>query len=555
MLFLVQSKWHDDGRGSIQLGDLLKFIAAVRKVLDNDLDTLNSRIKDRRADIERALYDANARFVLVLAHTGQEGLSTDVASEIDQYINSQNDTSELMSLRVLSQLELYKAVAAGVAGAPITLEVQLAGWGQMREPYFAVYGQVCAADVAAWLHNHGNRLFERNLRQFITVSTVNQDIVTTLLSRPSDFWYFNNGITAIANSIAKKPIGGSSTESGIFECTGFSVVNGAQTVGSIHSAAEQKPDEVSRAMVSVRIVSIADSAFGLEVTRNTNTQNAVEKRDFVALDPEQERIRQELQFEGVEYAYKTGTPSTSSVRGFGLTEATIALACAHADVAMAVQAKREIGRLWDDIKKSPYTQLFNNSVNGPQIWEAVQTLRAIDAELQTEAKKYAGRDALVCVHGNRFIEWATFKKLGLGSSFTFRLSVHRRVGEYRRQMADGGSTCHKQTGLTRQYHRPAVGRSCCHPTVDRRLLLACGLASSEGNPPISTHGVRSPRPPAIRLRSTADRFVIPPSMTNLLPTVKAASSEARVPDIKPIIQLYRHCERRRMSIRSEPTPK
>jgi hypothetical protein len=420
-LYLVQTKWHDDGRGSVQLGDALKFIAGVRKVLDNDLEALNDRIKARKADIERALFDANARFVLVLAHTGQEALSAEVAAPIGEYIDAQNDTSELMSLRTLSQSDLHKAVAAGVAGAPISLEVQLTGWGQVREPHFAIYGQVCAGDVANWFETHGNRLFTRNLRQFIVSSIVNHDIVATLLQRPSDFWYFNNGITAIASSVAKKPIGGNATDSGIFECAAFSVVNGAQTVGSIHAAAGQDMRAVNKAMVSVRIISIADGspAFGLEVTRNTNTQNAVEKRDFVALDPTQERIRQELQFEGIEYAYKTGTASVSASRGFDLMEATLALACAHEEVAMAVQAKREIGKLWEDISKAPYTQLFNAGVNGPQIWETVQTLRAIDAALQLEAKQYSGRDALVCVHGNRFIQWSTFKTLAWQPNFAF----------------------------------------------------------------------------------------------------------------------------------------
>ena len=129
------------------------------------------------------------------------------------------------------------------------------------------------------------------------------------------------------------------------------------------------------------------------MTRSTNTQNAIEKRDFVALDPEQERIRQELQFEGVEYTYKTGTASVSAARGFDLMEATLALACAHGDVAMAVQAKREIGRLWEDISKAPYKQLFNNGVNGPHIWETVQTLRAVDVALRSEAQQFTGRDA------------------------------------------------------------------------------------------------------------------------------------------------------------------
>ena len=420
-LYLVQTKWHEDGHGSIELGDVLKFIEGVRKVLDNDLDELNDRIKARKSDIERAVFDANAKFVLVLAHTGQEQLSPEVDAAISNYINAQNDTSELMFLHVLKQGDLHKAVAAGVAGAPISIQVQVAGWGQIREPHFAVYGQVCAADVAAWMEANGNRLFESNLRQFLGGSTVNQDIVRTLTERPLDFWYFNNGITAIASNVAKKPIGGNSTESGIFECTGFCVVNGAQTVGSIHAASLQNPDAVAQAMVPVRIISSANSpaAFSSEVTRCTNTQNAIEKRDFVALDPEQERIRQELHIEGVEYAYKAGSATGTGGQRFDLTEATVALACANVDVALAVQAKREISKLWEDISKAPYKQLFNGGVTGPWVWETVQALRAVDACLQNVAKNYVGRDSLVCVHGNRFIQWAALKAIGMNPGDSF----------------------------------------------------------------------------------------------------------------------------------------
>lgn len=420
-LYLVQTKWHEDGHGSIELGDVLKFIEGVRKVLDNDLDQLNDRIKARKPDIERAVYDANAKFVLVLAHTGQEQLSEEVIAPLSGYVDAQNDTSELMFVRLLTQAELHRAVAAGVAGTPISIEVQLSGWGQMREPHFAIYGQVCATDVAGWMDVHGNRLFESNLRQFLGGSTVNQDIVSTLIERPLDFWYFNNGITAVATEVSKKPIGGNSTESGIFDCSGFCVVNGAQTVGSIHAAAKQRPEAVAKAMVPVRIISSANSpvVFSSEVTRCTNTQNAIEKRDFVALDPEQERIRQELHIEGVEYAYKAGSSTGTVGHRFDLTEATVALACANSDVSLAVQAKREISKLWEDIAKAPYKQLFNASVTGPSIWETVQALRAVDAHLQNEAKKYTGRDALVCVHGNRFIQWAALKSLGMNPGDSF----------------------------------------------------------------------------------------------------------------------------------------
>lgn len=421
VLYLVQAKWHEDGNGSIELGDALKFIDGVNKVLSNELESFNPRVQARKGDIQNALFDANAKFVLVIVHTGQQKLSEEVSSRLDAFVSAQNDTSELMQLRVLSQVELHKAVSAGVAGTPIALEVQIKGWGQVRDPYAAFYGQVCAADIANWADLHGSRLFSSNLRQFLGPSTVNDDIVATLKERPEDFWYLNNGITAIAVHLAKKPIGGQSTDSGTFECTGFSVVNGAQTVGSIHAAHAEAPEQVAKAMVPVRIISTGQSpqTFGTDVTRCTNTQNAIAKRDFVALDPQQERIRQELHFDGVEYAYKAGSSISSGGSRFDLTEATVAQACTNEAVDMAVQAKREISRLWDDISKPPYKALFHAGVPGPVLWERVQALRSIDAALQVASKPLIGRDALICVHGNRFIEWVVMQQLQLSDTNRF----------------------------------------------------------------------------------------------------------------------------------------
>ncbi len=413
-LYLIQSKWHSDGNGSIELGDALKFLDGVSKVLNNELGGFNGRISARQGDIQSALYDANAKFVIVVAHTGQQSLAKPVSDALNNFVASQNDTSELMSLCVLTQSELHKAVSAGVAGTPIALEVHLTNWGQIRDPHIAFYGQVCAADVAQWMTDHGSRLFSSNIRQVLSGSPVNEDIVATLKERPLDFWYLNNGITAIASYVAKKPIGGASTESGIFECTGFSVVNGAQTVGAIHAAFGMVPQQVQQANVALRIISTIASApsFGTEVTRCNNTQNAIAKRDFVALDPEQERMRQELHFDGIEYVFKTGATSGPGAARFDLTEATLAQACSG-DIDMATQAKREIGKLWDDITKLPYKALFNAGTSGPDLWQRVRALRAIEKELQTAMKKHSGRDALICVHGNRFIEWAAMKALSV----------------------------------------------------------------------------------------------------------------------------------------------
>lgn len=429
-LYLVQTKWHEDGNGSIVQGDMLKFIAGVKKIIDLRLDDFNERVKNRTEDIKSAVYDANAKIVLVVAHTGADSLSDVVRGDIENYIEQQNDTSEIMSLEVMNQSALHKAVSAGLAGNPINVDIQLLNWGQLRDPHKAVYGRVFAADVASWYQNNGPKLFEKNLRQFLPASTVNQDLVDTLLQNPGEFWYFNNGITAVARSVEKKLLGGNQTDTGIWECKGFSVVNGAQTVGSIHAAHAINSETMGNATVSVRIIEIVedDDAFGLEVTRNTNTQNSVEKRDFVALDPEQERIRQELRFDGIDYAYKSGAAKGDPEKHFDLTEATIALACSHNDVALAVQAKREISRLWDDIQKPPYRALFNNAISGPQVWQLVQILRHVERELTRSVGRLEGRDSLVGIHGNRFIQWVAFKKLGV-TKHTKYLDISSRISK------------------------------------------------------------------------------------------------------------------------------
>jgi hypothetical protein len=46
-----------------------------------------------------------------------------------------------------------------------------------RKTEGAIYGQVCASDVAVWMEAHGNGLFESNLRQFLGGSTVNQTLL------------------------------------------------------------------------------------------------------------------------------------------------------------------------------------------------------------------------------------------------------------------------------------------------------------------------------------------------------------------------------------------
>ncbi len=93
---------------------------------------------------------------------------------------------------------------------------------------------------------------------------------------------------------------------------------------------------------------------GADITKTNNTQNRIENRDFVSLDPEQNRIKTELAIEKIEYHVIRSESLTRSETAFDLTESTTAAACASDRVHLVVQLKREIGKLWENIEKAPY---------------------------------------------------------------------------------------------------------------------------------------------------------------------------------------------------------
>jgi hypothetical protein len=153
--------------------------------------------------------------------------------------------------------------------------------------------------------------------------------------------------------------------------------------------------------------------FAAGVTRSNNTQNDLNASDFVAFDPNQERLRREAISLGIAYAFRRGEPDPPAGSGFNIRAATVAAACASGDLKLAVSAKRYISGLWDDIKKEPYTKLFNDSTTATYLWNIVQLMNAVDAKLGEQAESLEGRERLIAVHGNRFILFRVFSQINL----------------------------------------------------------------------------------------------------------------------------------------------
>ena len=374
--YLIQSKWIHSGKGSMEVGDVHKFLRGVTDLLESNLNTFD-KLQNKKADIDAALTDSSAQFVLVAAYTGEQQVSTEALRPIELFLEEQNDPTELIRFQPLRQADLHGIVARQAVGESVKLTVLLHEWGKVTDPFLAYYGMIDLQDIGTW-KEFGQSLYIRNLRGFKGSTDVNEAIVKTAKTAPEHFWYFNNGITILCAKLSKQPLGGSNRESGVFECEGASVVNGAQTVGSIISALDAGISELQRVRVLVKIIDLerVPASFAADLTRAANTQNRIEKKDFAALDPEQDRLKTELLLEyGKFYAYKTGDRNPSPDEGCNLDDAAVALACAQKDVGLAVQAKREVGRLYDDIHQAPYRALFNPSLTALRMWRSVEVMR------------------------------------------------------------------------------------------------------------------------------------------------------------------------------------
>lgn len=407
--YLVQSKWIHSGKGSIEVGEVHKFLQGVTDLLTPHLESFD-KLRQKKAEIEAALTDSTARFVLVIAYTGEQEISAEALRPMKDFLIEQNDPTELIRFQPLRQADLHAIVARQAVGESVKLTVLLHEWGRVTEPFLAYYGMVDLQDIGTW-KQFGQSLYNRNLRGFKGSTDVNDAIVKTVRFAPENFWYFNNGITILCEKLSKQPLGGSNRDSGVFECEGASVVNGAQTVGSIISASEGASNGFKHARVLVKIIDLerCPPAFASDLTRAANTQNRIEKKDFAALDPEQDRLKTELLLEYEKfYAYKTGDRQPSPEEGCSLDDAAVALACAQKDVGLCVQAKREVGRLYDDIQQAPYKTLFNASVSALKMWRSVEVMRIVDGTL----RKQIGKERLIAVHGNRFVLHLVFQSIG-----------------------------------------------------------------------------------------------------------------------------------------------
>lgn len=137
-----------------------------------------------------------------------------------------------------------------------------------------------------------NILFGYNLREMIKPKQSRSYTVMqqTLIKEPTNFWYYNNGITIVAEDSKKKD--------DTICVSQFSIVNGAQTTSAlglilndaIINNNQSLIDNMKKAYVIARVLKVADDSIQHNIAIYNNTQNPINSRDMVANNIEQRTL-------------------------------------------------------------------------------------------------------------------------------------------------------------------------------------------------------------------------------------------------------------------------
>ncbi|MDE2822621.1 MAG: AIPR family protein [Chloroflexota bacterium] len=250
-----------------------------------------SRAFDMMLSLHELRNDVNRLRVVVLT----DGIAAE-ARDLDL------GTHELeLTLDVWDIQRLYRAESSGLLYEPIEIDLESrlgAALPCLAMPdngadYFS-YLAILPADLLHDLyHEFGARLLELNVRSFLQArGKVNRGIRDTLSEEPKRFLAYNNGISATAETVdlIRIPSG-----VGIRTITGLQVVNGGQTVASIHRAKDRDGHDLSDVAVQAKITIVRPEnleSLVPKISRFANTQNRVNESDLSANHPFHVRIQQ-----------------------------------------------------------------------------------------------------------------------------------------------------------------------------------------------------------------------------------------------------------------------
>jgi hypothetical protein len=414
-VYVVQGKWSRTGRANCERPAVLEMANGLRLIDGEDFAPFNPRGRQLAEEAKSILATGPVKVTQVYALMRADEVTAGFVSAIDNVEREFNRYGDMVDRRIILGPEIWTSVRRDLAPPPIEIRADMSRWFSVEIPYESYQGIVQAEQVATWL-DHGPDLFNLNIRNPLGRTAINNELISTLAEEPDHFWYFNNGVTVLCESVTRNARSMRDQQDWPLALSlhNASVVNGAQTVRAVAEAVARDPGAGS-ARVGVRVIVTGSSnEFAKQTTQATNRQNRVEPRDFIALDPVQGNIAEEMRAElGLEYSVRRGERDPLPETGCSVVEAATALACLHADSRFAARIATTLDVLWERGSQGIYDALFRPQPNVYRLWRAVQIVRAVRHHLYELRSGYMGRGAALIDHGSHILSHLVFRRINL----------------------------------------------------------------------------------------------------------------------------------------------
>ncbi|MFT7559259.1 MAG: hypothetical protein ACI93R_001164 [Flavobacteriales bacterium] len=416
-VWLVQSKYIDKGAGEVDLAEVGKFVDGVKDLLEQKYERFNEYLKAKVPALNSAFDSGVAKVKAALTYTG--GALGDekrrVMSDLEAVLNQPGDPRFLKFIN-FGLASFHRAQLEEYLPSAITADITLENYGHIEEPYLCYFGSINGAQLKSLKIEHGDKLFDANIRHFQGDTVVNQNISETIKNSAEHFFYFNNGVTFICDSI--RPVGARDPKrsTGRFRVGNLSIINGAQTVSSLALDLNAEAEGTDVKVMATFIALDADlEEFGAKVTRFRNNQNAVSDIDFAALDENQIQWAKTLQQSGVFYRYKSGELDQED---FNLETAAKALVCWTTDneCQLISLAKKDSKKLFsrtvgDELHGETYNRLFKDTLQARQLWRIVQIHLLVRDSLKSDARQAADVDKEICANSLMLLSHIVYLKV------------------------------------------------------------------------------------------------------------------------------------------------
>lgn len=338
IVFVVQSKYTKTfGAGHIERDDIKKLCATKR--FFTDTQELNKAVRGAKEDTKKHL-----RTAFQLVHADKFVLSFVIAStrqqprnRIDDILEDYGIQEEKFQVFALSDtVRLRAEELRGQAPPTPTFELEydrsysLLKVARPQMPAISWTVVVTAGELRRIVTSYGDQIFRKNVRGFLGENKISKDVVATLSDNPENFWFFNNGVTILADRVHEV------AEANKLRLENAHVVNGCQTMKTLYRAPLLKP-QLRKALLPVRVIVPRDLGNAQSFISGTiiaqNSTNPIRPRDLRSNDPLQVGLQMAFKERGYYLEIKRGyefqhlsTASKKEFRYKAITNEQLALA-------------------------------------------------------------------------------------------------------------------------------------------------------------------------------------------------------------------------------------